>query len=236
MSEHGLFKKFIALVAFDREVKKLEKERDALIGLIEKNIYKKQQVERALNSFDSQVHDAQKAVDLCELEMRSFEKTEQELKTHHDQVRHTDEYQAVKKEIEAIKKKQHDYEQILVNAWNKLEQVQKEAVSKKDELLKESALIQETITQEEHKKNEHAQKIEQILEERRVMERDVPDVWLQQYMSKRILSDDPIVPILSGCCSICFYHLSSQDHMQIKKNQLVQCRECYRLLYEPQEA
>ncbi len=236
MLENDVFKKFIALVSFDNDIKKIAKERELLNVSIKNHQDQKNKLILSDSEFCETVTTAQKNVDSCELEMRSFEKEEQDLKLHIDQVRYTNEYQALKREIELLKKKQHDYENVLVAAWGKLEALQKELIYKKQEIEKNVAALEEVICQEEQKKGELDAKIERGIQERKVLEKEVPEIWMQQYLNKRAISDDPIVPVVSGCCSVCFYNLSSQDYMHMKKSRLTQCRECYRLLYEQQEA
>jgi predicted nucleic acid-binding Zn-ribbon protein len=42
---------------------------------------------------------------------------------------------------------------------------------------------------------------------------------------------DPIVPLKNGTCSSCFYPVLPQEILRIKRNALLHCMSCYRLLY-----
>ena len=47
---------------------------------------------------------------------------------------------------------------------------------------------------------------------------------------------DPVVPILQGGCSACFYKTPEQDLILLKRNKLLQCKNCYRFLFFEKEA
>ncbi len=232
MLEQGSFQKFIDLISFDKKIRVLEKDAQTLIkdALVTDN--EKQNLLNILKTVDVNLHDLKKDVDNKELEMKMLEAKENELKAHLEQVRHTDEYYALKRETDALKKQQHDYEDSLLHVWAIYESAQKEVVQKKISL---DARLQEISDkqQEQHdKKSSFDKQILEITAQRKVLEQGIPEVWLEQYMRKRAVVDDPVVPIVSGSCSVCFYNLSPQDFIFLKKNRFLQCKECYRLLYQ----
>jgi predicted nucleic acid-binding Zn-ribbon protein len=42
---------------------------------------------------------------------------------------------------------------------------------------------------------------------------------------------DPIVPVISECCSACYYSVLHQDMVKLKRSGVLLCRSCYRFLY-----
>ena len=42
---------------------------------------------------------------------------------------------------------------------------------------------------------------------------------------------DPVVPMSQDSCSVCFYGLTPRDLQMLKQNGLLQCKDCFRLLY-----
>lgn len=231
MLEQESFTKFIDLISFDKKICVLEKEAQVLNQESLLSDREKQALLNALSSIDNHVHDLKKEVDAKELEMQSFEIQEKELRAHLEQVKHTDEYHALKRETDALKKKQHDYEESLLHVWAVYENAQKEVAQKKIQL--NARLAEISAQQQEHnnKKNDVEQQILEIVAQRKIMETGIPELWIEQYMRKRMVVDDPVVPIVSGSCSACFYNLSLQDNIFLKKNRFLQCKECYRLLY-----
>ncbi|NBQ17100.1 hypothetical protein EBU24_02165 [bacterium] len=231
MLEQESFTKFIDLISFDKKIRVLEKEAQVLSKEVLLADAEKQTLLNALSSIDNHVHDLKKEVDAKELEMKSFEIQEKELRAHLEQVKHTDEYQALKRETDALKKKQHDYEESLLDVWAVYENAQKEVSQKKIQL--NTRLTEISAQQQEHsnKKIDLEQQILDIIAQRKIMEAGIPELWIEQYMRKRMVVDDPVIPIVSGSCSACFYNLSLQDNIFLKKNRFLQCKECYRLLY-----
>lgn len=66
-------------------------------------------------------------------------------------------------------------------------------------------------------------------------EKCVPDEWLEKYSMMRMRVADPVVPVLNTSCSACFYTVTEQGMQQLSRNQLLQCKECYRFLYLEQK-
>lgn len=231
MLEQESFTKFIDLISFDKKICGLEKESRALDKEALLTDAEKQSVLNALNTIDNHVHNLKKEVDAKELEMKSFDVQEKELRAHLEQVKHTDEYQALRRETDALKKKQHDYEESLLQVWAVYENAQKEVAQKKMQLNERFEAISKQQQEQSIKKNDLEKEILAISAQRKSMESGIPELWIEQYMRKRMVVDDPVVPIVSGSCSSCFYNLSIQDDIFLKKNRFLQCKECYRLLY-----
>jgi predicted nucleic acid-binding Zn-ribbon protein len=63
----------------------------------------------------------------------------------------------------------------------------------------------------------------------------VPQEWLTKYQRMRAKVADPLVPVMNTSCSACFYSIPPQDLNRLKKNALLLCRSCYRLLYYDKE-
>jgi predicted nucleic acid-binding Zn-ribbon protein len=68
------------------------------------------------------------------------------------------------------------------------------------------------------------------------MVKALPQEWQARYVSMQRLVPDPIVPVVSGLCSSCFYQIIARDVTLLKKQEILECKNCYRLLYqEPEE-
>ena len=45
---------------------------------------------------------------------------------------------------------------------------------------------------------------------------------------------DPVVPVQQGSCSACFYDITEQRLVALRRHALLQCEGCYRFLYMPE--
>lgn len=84
-------------------------------------------------------------------------------------------------------------------------------------------------------KDEHIARLLNELAERHTMrkplEKGVPEEWLERYAMMRSRVSDPVVPVKDGLCSACFHQILAQDMILLRRNKLLQCKECYRFLY-----
>lgn len=72
------------------------------------------------------------------------------------------------------------------------------------------------------------------MQDRQSKEQAVPAEWLEKYATMRARVTDPVVPVINGDCSACFYQVSTQDMQQLRHRKLLQCKDCFRLLYLPE--
>jgi predicted nucleic acid-binding Zn-ribbon protein len=146
--------------------------------------------------------------------MKTLDQQESEKKKRLETVANHKEYQSIKTEIDQLKKEQHELEDGLMSAWNQLETVKKEY---------ESALkaYEEQQTKVHNQLEENNKKIADL-------KRQVDGSIMRAKVS------DPVVPVVEGNCTACFYKVSAQDMQFLKRRKLVQCKDCYRLLYLPE--
>jgi len=63
-------------------------------------------------------------------------------------------------------------------------------------------------------------------------EQGIPAEWLEKYAMMRSKVSDPVVPALDGSCCACFYHLPSRDMIVLSRNTLIECKSCFRFIYQ----
>lgn len=230
------FQTFIELINFDQAILAAE---NAVKKLkLEIVAFEKQasQLQTKLEQAKSAAHDARKEVDKLELEMKAFDAAEREKKNRLENSTDYKNYQALKNEIETLKRKQHEYEDVVLNAWNVLEAAQKEFERVKQEHAVGSKELHEAIA----KKQEEIAKLEADLVQRKheriEKEKPVPQEWLEKYALMRARVSDPVVPVLQGACSACVYSVTEQDLLSLRHRKLLQCKGCFRLLYSPELA
>jgi predicted nucleic acid-binding Zn-ribbon protein len=228
------FQAFIDLIQFDQASLSIEQAIKALQQEIE--TLKKQEIE-SNHKFDEvkqKVHDARKEVDELELEMKELDQAEKNKKERLETATDYKQYQSFKNEIEALKRKQHEYEEVLLNAWNRLENAQKEfEIIKKDHANKIDMLSKE-IEKKMQVISGLQTDINERSEQRIIKEKIVPQEWLEKYAMMRSKVSNPVVPVINGSCSACFYKVTEQDLIQLRRRKLLQCKGCYRFLYSPE--
>lgn len=225
------FEKFIALVEVDQKINSLNNQ----IATHRKKIADLGQESQAHllahEKIKEKYEQTRKEVDAKELEMKILDQQESEKKIKLDQVANHREYQSIKSEIDLLKKSQHDLEESLISIWNQLENTKKELDASAIAHQQQDVQIKQQIEQNETQINQITDQIDELLKVRVELDQNMPLEWLEKYSIMRARVSDPVVPVLDGSCSACFYKVSAQDMQDLKRRKLVQCKDCYRLLY-----
>lgn len=225
------FEQFIALVQVDQKINgfhsaiaDLEKQNAA-----DKKVEESNRVE--LEKIKTKLHDTRKEVDAKELEMKTLDLQETEKKARLDKVANHKEYQSIKDEIDQLKKAQHALEDLLMTAWNHLETVKREHEHAQQAFEQKSKQLHEQIDQRKQKIAEISGQMGQLAQERVEKEKGIPAEWLEKYVIMRSKVSNPVVPVIDGNCSACFYKVSAPDMQSLRHRKLIQCKDCFRLLY-----
>ena len=233
MSENP-FLRFIDLVTFDQKIQSIE---NNIVSVDEELVaLKKRELAftHDLEEMHNRVNQLKKKVDEHELEMKSLDQKEKEKKQLLDRLSDYKEYQGIKAEVEAIQRIQVEQEQLVLDAWNQLENAQAAEKKKKSEIAEQSIALSEQI---EQAKDKHAQlhaESAALIAQRAEKEVSVPAEWLEKYIMMRARVTDPVVEIFHQSCGACSQMITSQDYVRAKRGALIQCQKCYRLLYAPE--
>lgn len=225
---------FISLIGIDQQINTLNKETAVIDAQIAQLAKQRAQWDAETSALKIKVHDVQKNVDAYELEMKDLDAKEQAKKAQLEQLTSHKEYQGIKSEIDFLKKKQHDLEEALVGVWHDLEVVKKEYAQKEEQRTFKVADIEKEERVLAEKKRAIQQSLSQSLEQRTPVQAQVPAEWMQKYSAMRTRVADPVVPVVNKVCSACFYPASEQDMIALLHRRLVQCKDCFRLLYLPE--
>ena len=227
------FDAFIRLVEFDQQIKELNQQIDTEEQTIVALRRQKNAASLELEQIKQTVHDMQKLVDEQELEMKVLDERSAGVKHALDQVSGAKEYTSLKKELETIHQKQHALEDTLVDAWHQLETAQRIMQQKSEGTMQLCATIDAELA-------EHIAGVEKLIEQVDAMSdsrpehmRTIPEEWLEKYESMHERVSNPVVPVVNGSCSGCFYPVAHQDAARLKRRALLQCTSCYRFLYDP---
>lgn len=230
MSDHP-FSSFIDLITLDQKIRTTHDQITGFKKGMQENTDQKNELVARFDQFKNHVRELRKMVDEQELEMKDLDQKEKEKKSRLDQSENAKEYQALKKEIEHLKHAQHDAEAKLLGIWNKLEVAQKELQDQQTNFDTKLEEIHAKISEKQQKIDQLQKELDVFKKERPNKEIGVPEEWLEKYTHMRMQVADPVVPVMRGGCSACFYTITDQELLRLKRRALVQCKGCFRLLY-----
>lgn len=225
------FQKFIDLVTFDQSLVKIERDIKKVQECGQSLLYDIKRLDADFLDVKIAKDQARKAVDEKELYMKVLESKELELKEKMSVLSNQKEYKSLQKELYVLNEKRLHHEQELLVLWNKYDLFEKSYETKfqshehaLSQLNNELALNQKEIAQ-------LTTQLDQTLIQRELKLQPVPQEWLDMYVNMKGRVSNPVVPVVGQACDACFYSVTSRDLQALKKNQLLQCRDCYRLLY-----
>ncbi len=225
------FQIFIDLITFDQGIQVIEKDIQALKQKIAELNHQEQLLTESLEKAKQRVQASRKEVDTQELIMKESDQLVAEKQKQLDAITNHKEYKGLQTEIQHLQGQQHEHEELLMNVWNQLEAVQKEYDKQQEASNQKVEALHITIQETTKKITALQEELDKRNNERLAKEQNVPQEWLEKYSLMRARVANPVVPVDRGVCSACFYIVSEQDLIQLKRRQLLQCKECYRLLY-----
>ena len=125
-------------------------------------------------------------------------------------------------------------EQELLTTWNKLENAQKDLLMQLKEHAKKTQEIQAAIAEHEKQIVDIKHQIEEQILLRPDKEKRVPEEWLEKYSLMKSRVPNPVVPLVNMSCTACYYTLTGPELSRLKHGAVLQCKGCFRLLYEPE--
>lgn len=225
------FSQFIKLVEFDKGLIDIEneiKEAEEVKSSLNKKMssFKEAMAEAKLKKVK-----AQKDVDTKELELKDLDQAIRERKEKLKAVSGQKEYNALKKELDSVQKDLISSETAIVSLWNKLETSKKEFAEKESEIQTQIVELEKTIEENCKEIEELNKKFDDLQKQRSSKIDGVPAEWQEKYHIMHGQVKNPVADVVSESCSACFYHVTSQDMIDLKKKRLMQCKGCYRFLY-----
>jgi predicted nucleic acid-binding Zn-ribbon protein len=228
------FDLFIDLVQFDQEITKTtHAHNDALKKVVDLE-HKKQTFLDEIEQLKRDVHDAQKIVHEKELEMKKLDNREADLKKRLDDLENIKQYTSLKKELDSVQGEQRSREDVLVTAWNQLENAQRNLQQKKDLIEQKITELEKEISAARKDAQGLQEKIDLYAKERPLKASLVNKEWLEKYDMMHGRVENPVVEVVQGGCGGCFYTITDQELARLKRRALLQCNSCYRFLYDPE--
>jgi|GEM_PF-4014031 len=228
--ENNPMKSFIALIDFDRHVHDTQKtiaDLEQAISLLQTKIRKfYQELEQKKQEFFS----AKKQLGDAELELKSIDMILSEKK---EQL-HGADYkmlQAKKTEIERMQNLQIEQERLVIDLVNRVDHLSNGFEKNSADVKQEVQKIESEIKTREDALTRTKNDLELKNKERATYTVGIPEEWATMYTEMKEKVPDPVVPLSFNNCSGCFSVLTASDLQAIRRNTLVRCKLCYRLIY-----
>jgi predicted nucleic acid-binding Zn-ribbon protein len=223
------------LVVFDQKLEMLRNKINEIDRIIEQDKKMLPELHENIEAVKLAVIEAKKHVDMQELNTKDLKEQEKQKRAAIDTVKNQKEYAAIERELSKLLKLLNEQEDTLIKAWHTFDLAQQNESTQIAELEEKIKKIEAEIAEKENSTLSVKQEIEEVERQKMEQAKHVPPEWLTKYQRMREKVADPIVPVLNTCCSSCFYSIPSQDLNRLKKNALLLCRSCYRLLYYNKE-
>jgi len=228
------FSSFIKLVELDRKINRVADKKQAILIEIE-------QIERACKEKEELIGERREQLrkkriqrSQYELNFRALQDREKLLRDQRDASSSRKEYEAIEREIHENVRQQREAETVVFDAWKKFDIEEKEFKQAEQELVAFEKNAREELKLKKAQIQDLDQEISVEGKDREKFYAASPAEYLEKYESMRRVVNDPIVPVSEHSCSICSFYIMPADFAALKKNLLVPCKECYRLLYLPQ--
>jgi len=233
--DYSQVKKFLVFVAIDSEISELESDKI----LVENELIK---ADNLIANYQSQIsHNNQRLSTLTkkhhslELELKTINSHESEKRLKLERIANSREFFALHQELEEIVKKKAKLETEYLNSWQEVETLEKELT----ELNKNLELTIATETKEIDNFKRRMKSIENQLRDF-TAQRDAAIVsvdpeLLGQYTSMKQSVKNPVVKVKRDSCGGCFHLLSRQDLVAMDQHKLIRCKNCFRIIYNPEE-
>ncbi len=225
------FQRFIDLVTFDQTLVKIERDIEKSQEIQESLMLDIERLQADFQDVKNAQLQARKAVDDKELAMKILDVKEADLKIKLAAICNQKEYKSLEKETLAVNAQRMEQEQQLLTLWNKLDGLAK-TYDFKHKLYDEQ--VAQFQAQVEQTKNEIASLQEQLLAleaQRLEKQQHIPQEWLDMYVNMKGRVNNPVVALVGDACDACFYSVTPKDLQALRQNKMLQCKECYRLLY-----
>ncbi len=227
---------FIRYVELDNRIQRISKELQSIAEKLKECEAQKAEITGQTRTALQKVHDKRKELDGYELELKAIQEDLSHKRKKLSNAQNPKEFFSLEHEIADLEKKQTPLEDLGIAAMGVLEALQnvaREIQEREPGLLAEVDQEIEALKADER----HLEPLKgSLMYEMEETAQLIDPEELKRYAEMKEKVHNPIVPIIKGSCSGCFYALSKQQMVDAQNGQLVRCQDCHRLLYSPQVA
>ncbi len=227
------FAAFIDLVSMDHRVQasraSLEQKKEYISQLTDSlNVGK-----RAVGKIEDELHAHKKNADALQLELRAIDDRLTYVRKALTTAGSPKEYFSLEAELKQLSEKQSTIEEQLFAALNTLDKDAQTLVQEQERYKKASHAIHQEVAQVQSLCKELEEIIAHSLQQIESLKPQVNPEVLERFMQMKKKIADPVVPVVDGACSGCFSTVPEKDLYALSRRTLVECKNCFRLLYLP---
>ncbi|MBU4269496.1 hypothetical protein KJ644_04645 [Candidatus Dependentiae bacterium] len=226
-----IWKNLKNLVEIDKALNAIVSNKKKTLELIEKDKNLIPKFELEIKNFEEKIHNQTKYLDLAQLNASALKEAENQKRSNLDNLSNSKEYKALEKELKSIELQILEQENILESKWVELENSKKDFDLLKKQNEEKILQLKEGLTAQEQELESESQKESELLEKRKLALSEIPAEWILKYERMILKVSNPIVPVISNACSVCYYPVLRQDMTKLKQSGILLCRSCYRFLY-----
>jgi predicted nucleic acid-binding Zn-ribbon protein len=229
---HQSLKKFIDLITFDQQLISLQKKsQDIQKSILQHQAQIQQEEDKKLKS-ELKEQELQKQLGQQEAFLQELQDKEQHLLKNIEKVSGSREYDAGIKELEHLRVLQSSEEQKLLQMHNKVNNLKKEVASTLEQSKEQILKLEHAIELDKQNLQLLHTELSSIDALRSEKVQGISSDWLEMYEMMRGRVSDPVVPLQQDSCSSCFHGLTPRDLQILRNKGVIQCKGCYRILYE----
>lgn len=228
------FRALIELVQFDQATHAIKKNIEETNHEIDALRNDEHMLQQELDAHKKAFVDARKLVDEKELRAQELDEKESQAKQRLDHAASHREYEALKSEVTQLQTAQHALESEIIDAWNQLDAAEKSHKEMHKKFDEGHSAIHTNITRLQERIVTLKSELLGRFAEHDKKAAQVPAEWLEKYNSMGSHVSDPVVSIVGDACGGCFLQLVNQDLARLRRGALLQCKGCFRFLYDQQ--
>ncbi len=229
---HQSLKKFIDLITFDQQFISLQKKSQDIQKSIVQHQEQIQQEKDKKTKAELKEQELHKQLEQQEAFLQELQDKEQGLLKNIGKVSGSREYDAGIKELEHLHVLQASEEQKLLQIHNKINNLKKEIVAALEQSQEQIAKSEQAIELDQQNLELIDKELSLIDAARSEKVQGISSDWLELYEMMRGRVSDPVVALQQDSCSSCFHGLTPRDLQIVRQKGVVQCKDCYRILYE----
>lgn len=227
------FENFVRFIECELALSAIEKEKKLGEKDLQNGIEQLDREHEKIDLLKKRVMQLQKDMHAYELESRGYVQREKDARQRLEITRNAKEYAACQHELEELEHMRDACEDRLLETLGLYEAAQKEYVDRREELEagveKQQAIVTEKREHIHALDVRHSQTVEKCIE----LRKSVNPEFLEKYERMKRVVADPFVPVSGQYCSACNFQIAQKDLIDINKHLFVECKNCYRMVYEP---
>ena len=223
------------LVDFDKNIFKLKDEIDSIKNAANKDSEQIPKLKISLDSKKQVLLQLQKNIDSLEIDAKFFDEEEKTKRARLENIKNQKEYSALEFEMEHARKNRIKIENKITEFWYQLEQLKNEYENEQSIVVQKEEQFAKDLSAKQSQIQDLIIQVNVLNEKRKSISDKIPVEWLEKYERMKNKVEDPIVPVINGSCSACYYTVLHQDFLKLKKSGVLPCRNCYRFLYYDEE-